>query len=48
MKLVMVHGRAQGGNDPVALRTQWLEALDLGLTKAKGTLTSTSSRLRQL
>ncbi len=31
MKLVMVHGRAQQGKDPVALQHEWVGALERGL-----------------
>jgi len=34
MKLVMIHGRSQGGKDPVALQGQWEEALEKGLGAA--------------
>jgi hypothetical protein len=34
MKLLLVHGRSQGGKDPVKLKTEWMEALSRGLTKA--------------
>lgn len=38
MKLVMVHGRAQEGKDPVALKKEWLDALAYGLARANATL----------
>src|SRR6266542_3136670 len=38
MKLVMVHGRAQQGKDPVALKKEWLDALNYGLARAEATL----------
>jgi len=38
MKLVMVHGRAQGGRDADALRKEWLDALTYGLARANATL----------
>jgi hypothetical protein len=34
MKLVLVHGRAQGRKDPAALRQEWMDALDQGLARA--------------
>jgi hypothetical protein len=34
MKLLLVHGRSQGGKDPVKLRAEWLGALAQGLKKA--------------
>lgn len=34
MKLLLVHGRSQGGKDPEILRDVWLQALDKGLHKA--------------
>lgn len=33
MRLLLVHGRSQGGKDPVKLRGEWLDALDKGLQK---------------
>jgi hypothetical protein len=38
MKLVMVHGRAQAGKDPVALKKDWLDALSYGLERANSSL----------
>jgi hypothetical protein len=38
MKLVMVHGRAQEGKDPVALEKEWRDALAYGLARANATL----------
>jgi hypothetical protein len=34
MRLLLVHGRSQGGKDPVKLKAEWLEALSRGLQKA--------------
>jgi hypothetical protein len=34
MKLLFVHGRAQGGKDPDKLKAQWLDALSKGLDRA--------------
>lgn len=34
MRLLLVHGRSQGGKDPVKLKADWLGALDKGLQKA--------------
>lgn len=34
MKIVMVHGRAQEGKDPVALEKEWRDALGYGLARA--------------
>ncbi|UTD27817.1 hypothetical protein [Bradyrhizobium sp. WD16] len=34
MKLLLVHGRAQAGKDPVKLKAEWIEALEKGLRKA--------------
>src|ERR1700740_1767532 len=31
MKLILIHGRAQHGKDPVALQREWEEAWDQGL-----------------
>jgi hypothetical protein len=31
---LLVHGRSQGGKDPVKLKAEWLSALDKGLSKA--------------
>lgn len=33
MKLLLVHGRSQGGKDPVKLKSKWLAAFDKGLQK---------------
>jgi hypothetical protein len=38
MNLVMVHGRAQQGKDPVALEKEWSDALGYGLQRANATL----------
>lgn len=38
MKLVMLHGRAQEGKDPVTLKKEWLDALAYGLARANVTL----------
>jgi hypothetical protein len=40
MRLLLVHGRSQGGKDPVKLRTEWLDALANGLKKAELALPS--------
>jgi hypothetical protein len=34
MRLLLVHGRSQGGRDPVKVKAEWLGALDEGLKKA--------------
>jgi hypothetical protein len=34
MRLLLVHGRSQGGQDPVKLKTDWVSALEKGLQKA--------------
>jgi hypothetical protein len=34
MKLVLVHGRSQAGKDPVALKKEWMDALNYGLSRA--------------
>ncbi|MCB1032320.1 MAG: alpha/beta hydrolase [Acidobacteria bacterium] len=34
MKLVFIHGRSQGGKDPVALQQTWEDSLDEGLANA--------------
>jgi pimeloyl-ACP methyl ester carboxylesterase len=34
MKLVMVHGRAQEGQDPVVLKKEWMDALGYGAARA--------------
>ncbi|MBI5320103.1 hypothetical protein [Bradyrhizobium sp.] len=33
MRMLLIHGRSQGGKDPVALQNEWLGALDKGLKK---------------
>lgn len=33
-KILFIHGRAQGGKDPVTLKQEWLTALDAGCDKA--------------
>jgi hypothetical protein len=33
MRLLLVHGRSQGGKDPVKLKSEWLDALSIGLKK---------------
>jgi len=38
MRLLLVHGRSQGGKDPVKLKAEWLGALDKGFEKAGLTL----------
>jgi hypothetical protein len=38
MKLIMIHGRAQGGKDVDALKKEWLDALYYGLRRADKTL----------
>jgi len=38
MKLVMIHGRAQGAKDPVALKKEWMDALGDGLLRADAKL----------
>ena len=38
MKLLLVHGRSQGGKDPVKLQDEWMEALGKGLLRAGLTL----------
>ncbi len=38
MKLVFVHGRAQQGKDPIALKDEWLDALSYGMQRANMTL----------
>lgn len=38
MKLIMIHGRAQGGKDVDALKKEWLDALHYGLRRADKTL----------
>jgi hypothetical protein len=34
MKLVMIHGRAQGGRNPVTVKKEWLDALTYGCARA--------------
>jgi hypothetical protein len=34
MRLLLVHGRSQGGRDPVKVKAEWFGALDKGLKKA--------------
>jgi hypothetical protein len=34
MRLLLVHGRSQGGKDPIKLKSEWLDALSKGLKKA--------------
>jgi hypothetical protein len=38
MRILFVHGRAQGGNDPDALKQLWIQTLKQGLAAAKVTL----------
>ena len=38
MKLILIHGRAQGGKDPVALRETWIDTFERGLNKSGLTL----------
>lgn len=38
MKLILIHGRAQGGKDPIALRNSWIDAFESGLNKSGLTL----------
>src|ERR1700758_2109628 len=33
MRLLLVHGRSQGGKDPIKLKADWLDALNRGLKK---------------
>lgn len=33
MKLILIHGRSQGGKDPIALRNTWINTLEAGLKK---------------
>ena len=40
MRLLLVHGRSQGGKDPIKLKAEWLSALDKGLQKAGFTMPS--------
>jgi hypothetical protein len=34
MKLILIHGRSQQGKDPVQLQQEWLDALNIGLTRS--------------
>jgi hypothetical protein len=34
MRILMIHGRAQGGKDPVALKTTWIDSLRRGFAAA--------------
>lgn len=34
MKLIFVHGRAQGGKDPIMLRKLWIDTFKIGLAKS--------------
>ncbi|MDR6560181.1 MULTISPECIES: hypothetical protein [unclassified Arcicella] len=34
MKLIFIHGRAQGRKDPIALRKQWIDTFKVGLAKS--------------
>ncbi len=38
MKLILIHGRDQGGKDPVALRETWIDTFERGLNKSVLTL----------
>ena len=38
MRVLLIHGRAQGGKDPVALEQTWIDTLDQGLAAAGKTL----------
>lgn len=38
MRLLLVHGRSQGGKDPVKLKAEWLDALTKGLQRIGQTL----------
>jgi hypothetical protein len=38
MKLLLIHGRAQGGKDPIALKKTWVDTLKAGLEKSGLTL----------
>jgi len=40
MRVLFIHGRAQEGKDPVALKKNWIETLDKGLTAAGVSLPS--------
>lgn len=35
MRILMIHGRAQGGKDPVALKTTWIDSLRRGFAAAE-------------
>ena len=39
-KLLFVHGRAQQGREPAVIRTEWLDALNIGATKIGSRLSS--------
>src|SRR5882724_2882924 len=38
MRLLLVHGRSQGGKDQVKLAAEWRKALDLGLAASRKSL----------
>lgn len=38
MKLILIHGRAQGGQDEIALKKTWIDTLEIGLNKSGLTL----------
>jgi hypothetical protein len=38
MKLVLVHGRAQAGKDPIAIQKEWMDALGYGALRANKTI----------
>ena len=38
MKLIFIHGRDQGGKDPIALKNTWVKTLETGLKKSGLTL----------
>ena len=38
MRILLVHGRSQGGKDPIKLQSEWAGALDKGLQKIAATL----------
>lgn len=38
MRILLVHGRSQGGKDPLKLKAEWLECLEKGLKRAGLTL----------
>jgi hypothetical protein len=40
MKLIMIHGRAQEGRDPIAVKKEWTDALGYGLLRANKSLPS--------